>query len=89
MRDEPLLRAQGLRFGRVAQLDMETVEYLLNDLSRQGLRVWQIEHEQWGWSWGEQAGQADGLGSAVADAVYWYFGLSPDPGKAEGDTGFG
>lgn len=74
---EPPAR-EWLRFGEVTGMPLEAMEYLLNDLSSHGLRVWRVENGQWGWAWGEQTGQATGLGSAVLDALYWYFGLTSD-----------
>lgn len=68
-----------LRFSRVIDVQLQAVERLLNTLALHGLQVWRDEHGCWWWRWLDRSASADGLGSAVLDAVYWYFGLSADP----------
>lgn len=70
----------GLRLVDVTGLDLQAVEYLLDDLARHGLQVWPAANGMWRWAWAGQTGQAAGLGGAVVDALYWYFGLTPAPG---------
>lgn len=57
------------------------MEYFLGDLSRNGLHVWRMESGQWCWEWQGQMGYAEELGGAIADALYWYFGLAPEPSR--------
>lgn len=67
-----------LQLSRGTDPQLHAVEYLLNDLSAHGLLVSPTDDGQWLWEWQGQRGFADGLGIAVMDALYWYFGLSPD-----------
>lgn len=53
-----------------AGLALDALEYLLNDLSKHGLRVWPSEDGQWCWAWAEQSARADGLDSAITDALH-------------------
>lgn len=64
---------------RVVAMQLQALECLLNDLSAYGLRVWQTDSGQWVWEWQGHMALADGLGSAVIEALHWYFGLTPDP----------
>ncbi len=70
-----------IRLSDITDTQLELVEYLLNDLSRHGLRVWQDDSGTWVWEWHGQSAKADELGSAVLQATYWYFGLLPDPNR--------
>lgn len=84
---EPPSAGRPLRFSRLIDVQLQAVEWLLNDLSRHGLRVGCDAAGRWWWAWHEQTARADGLGSAIIEATYWYFRLSPDPGdETAGDS---
>ena len=73
-----------LQFANIGDMQLPSLEYLLNDLSRHGLRLWQDESDIWWWEWHGVSARADEMGSAVAHAIYWYFGLAPDTRLASG-----
>lgn len=66
----------------LADPQLHALEYLLNDIGKHGLQLHSLDDGQWQWQWNGQSGLADGLGSAIMDALTWYFGLLPDPPPA-------
>lgn len=82
MEERPQARGE-LRFSQVIDGQLQAVESLLNTLAAHGLQVWRDEQGRWWWRWYDRSAPADGLGSVVLDAVYWYFGLAPDPEGSE------
>ncbi len=69
---------QPMRLSQLVDMPMQAMEHLLNDLDSHGLRVYPVAGRQWRWEWNGHMALANGLGSAITTATYWYFGLLSD-----------
>lgn len=59
--------------GAISYALLRSLGFMLDELSAQGLRIWQDERHAWRWAWATTALQAErgfwALGEAIVDAV--------------------
>lgn len=78
-----------LRLSQLMDVQVQAIESLLNSLGTHGLRLHPGEDKagQWQWQWCGKSARANGLGTAIITATYWYFGLLSDvEAGVTGDT---